>query len=264
MCDLYLSSKGRIFDIQRFSVHDGPGIRTIVFLKGCFLKCQWCSNPESQNFAFEIMTVNGEQKNIGRDMTVEEIMKEVEKDRAYYRKSGGGLTLSGGEAFYQPEFARDLLRCGYENGMHTAVESTASASYSKIEPALEYLDLFLLDIKHMDSEKHKRFTGQKNELILENAVKIAESDKCSVIIRVPVIPGFNDTEKEIQQIAEFARSLRGVRELHLLPYHRWGQDKYAGLNRIYLMEQAVSPDALKMESLLKIVENTGLTGQIGG
>ena len=156
----YLKTKGRIFDIQRYSIHDGNGIRTIVFLKGCVLRCRWCCNPESQHYEIETMMVQGEPKVIGEDTTVAEVMKTVEKDRTYYRRTGGGLTLSGGESLCQPKFARDLLRAAKESGITTAMESMGCAPYSTIEEILPYLDQYLLDIKHMNPEKHKEFTGR--------------------------------------------------------------------------------------------------------
>ena len=162
----YLKTKGRIFDIQRYSIHDGNGIRTIVFLKGCVLRCRWCCNPESQHYEIETMMVQGEPKVIGEDTTVAEVMKTVEKDRTYYRRTGGGLTLSGGESLCQPKFARDLLRAAKESGITTAMESMGCAPYSTIEEILPYLDQYLLDIKHMNPEKHKEFTGRSNELML--------------------------------------------------------------------------------------------------
>ena len=156
----YLTTKGRIFDIQRYSIHDGNGIRTIVFLKGCFLRCRWCCNPESQRHDIETMIVQGKEKVIGRDVTVAEVMETVEKDRVYYRRSGlGGMTLSGGEILFQPEFALALLKGAKDHGLTTAVESTANADWSKIEPLLPYLDQYLMDIKHMNSKKHREYTG---------------------------------------------------------------------------------------------------------
>ena len=259
----YSNVKGRIFDIQRFSVHDGPGIRTIVFLKGCYLRCRWCCNPESQEYKIEEMTLGGKTKTVGRDVTAGEIMKEVERDFAYYRRSGGGLTLSGGEALAQPQFAEALLALAHEVGMNTAMESTAFAEYSVIEKILPHLDLYLLDIKHMDSDKHEAFTGKPNDLILANAQRIARS-KVKLIIRTPVIPGFNDTEEEIGAIARFASSLPGVEEMHILPYHRIGSDKYAGLNREYTLSHIEPPSKEKMERLLQVVRGYGLKGQIGG
>jgi len=261
----YLDRTGRIFDIQRYSIHDGPGIRTIVFLKGCVLRCRWCCNPESQEYAIQNMVVQGETKVIGRDVTVGEMIREVEKDRAYYYRSGGGMTLSGGECLCQPEFSRDLLRAAKERGISTAIESMACAPYEHLELLLPYLDLYLMDIKHTNPEKHKKFTGRSNELMLENARKVALSGATELVIRVPVIPTFNDTVEEIQGIASFASTLPGVKKLHLLPYHRLGQDKYTGLRREYQMEGLEPPTVEHMETLKKAVHSVcSLDCQIGG
>ncbi len=261
--DDILNVKGRIFDIQRFSVHDGPGVRTIVFLKGCPLRCRWCCNPESQSFEIEQMTLAGKTKTVGQDVTVAQVLETVKKDRVYYRRSGGGITLSGGEALMQPDFAAALLQAAKREGITTAIESTACAPFSVIEKILPHLDYYLMDIKHMDSNKHKEYTTKPNELILENAAKIAKSGT-SLTIRTPVIPTFNDTEEEIGAIARFASRLPGVKEMHILPYHRIGQDKYEGLSREYTLKDIAPPENEKMEKLLKIVESYGLTGKIGG
>lgn len=261
----YLKTTGRIFDVQRYSIHDGPGIRTILFLKGCILRCRWCCNPESQEFAIQKMIVQGEEKIIGRDVTVEEMLQVVEKDRAYYYRSGGGMTLSGGECLCQPEFARDLLRGAKERGIHTAIESMAGMPWENIQMVLPYLDLYLMDIKHTNPEKHKAFTGRSNERMLENARKTALSGMTRLLIRVPVIPGFNNTVEEIQGIARFAATLPGVDKIHLLPYHRLGQDKYTGLGREYLLDGVLPPSAEHMETLKKAVHAVcGLDCQIGG
>ena len=198
----YLDTKGRVFDVQKYSIHDGPGIRTIVFLKGCVLRCKWCCNPESQEYKIQTMKVQGEDKVIGRDVTVREMIEEVEKDRVNYYRSGGGMTLSGGECLCQPEFAGALLRAAKERGISTAIESMACAKWETIDA------------------KHKEFTGRSNELMMENARKVALSGKTRLVIRVPVIPTFNDTVEEIQGIARFADTLPGVDKIHLLPYHR--------------------------------------------
>lgn len=259
----YLNTTGRIFDIQRFSVHDGPGVRTIIFLKGCFLRCKWCCNPESQKREIETMLVDGKEKIMGRDVTVAELMTDIEKDRIYYRRSGGGVTLSGGESLAQHDFAAAILRACKERGINTALESTACAKYDKIQKLLPYLDVYLMDIKHINSQKHKEFTTQPNELILENAKRLA-ADAKKLIIRVPVIPTFNDTEQEIRDIAEFTKSLKTVEELHLLPYHRLGEDKYKGLGRTYEMHGIDLIPAEHIQKLKKVVEETGLTCMIGG
>lgn len=263
MAENTLDTSGRIFNIQRFSVHDGPGIRTIVFLKGCVLRCRWCCNPESQKFEIETMNENGKNKTVGYDITVREVMETVMKDAPYYRRSGGGITLSGGECLCQGEFSRALLKASKENGLNTAIESAATVSYDVIEKLLPFLDLYLLDIKHINSEKHKEFTGRGNEIILENARRIAEDAK-KVIVRVPVIPTFNDSEEEIFDIASFAAGLKNVNEIHLLPYHKFGIGKYEGLGRKYFMESINPPLDEKMNRLLKTAERTGLKAQIGG
>ena len=258
-----MERKGRIFNIQRFSIHDGPGIRTIVFLKGCYMRCAWCCNPESQRYEIETLVEGGKEKVVGRDVTVNEIMPEILADLPYYRRSGGGVTLSGGEVLAQADFAAELLRACREAGLHTAIESTANAPWSDIEKLLPYLDLYLLDIKHMDSAKHKEYTGASNERILENARMIATSG-VDLIIRTPVVPSFNDSDNDIREIARFARSLGSVKEYHLLPYHRLGQDKYSGLGRVYSLSSIEPPPKEKMERLLSVAEESGLKCQIGG
>ncbi|MCM1388412.1 MAG: glycyl-radical enzyme activating protein [Bacillus sp. (in: Bacteria)] len=260
-----LDVTGRIFDIQRYSIHDGVGIRTIVFLKGCALRCRWCCNPESQDYEIQTMLVNGKPKTIGRDVTVREVMDVVRRDMPYYGRSGGGLTLSGGESLLQPEFAAALLMAAKNMGISTAMESMGYAQFPVIEKILPYLDTYLMDIKHMNAAKHKEYTGKENTRMLENAKKIAQSRMCELIIRVPVIPGFNDSEQEILEIAVFADSLPGVSQIHLLPYHKYGEGKYEGLNRPYLMHGVpMLPDG-KMEQLKEAVEkHTALACQIGG
>lgn len=260
--DIY-STKGRIFNIQRFSIHDGPGIRTIIFFKGCFLRCAWCCNPESQRGEIETLIENGRERIVGRDVTVGEIMPEILSDMPYYKRSGGGITLSGGEMLCQAEFAKALLMACKEYGLHTAVESTGFADFEKIKELLPYIDLYLMDIKHTNSEKHKEFTGAPCEIIKENARKIAESG-VELIIRTPVIPTFNDTKEEIAEIAKFAKSLPGVKEHHLLPYHRLGSDKYKGLGRSYSLSEIEPPTKEKMNYLLSVAEQYGLKCQIGG
>ncbi|MBO5197072.1 MAG: glycyl-radical enzyme activating protein [Lachnospiraceae bacterium] len=261
----YLDVPGRIFDIQRYSIHDGPGIRTIVFLKGCVLRCKWCCNPESQEYAIQKMVVAGEEKIIGEDTTAGKVLETVERDRTYYRRSGGGMTLSGGESLCQPEFAKALLYGAKQLGITTAMESMGCAKYEVIESILPYLDDYLLDIKHMNPEKHKAFTGRANDLMLENAKKIADSGMTRLSIRVPVVPTFNDSPDEIKAIAEFAAKLKGVYKLHLLPYHRLGQDKYEGLGREYQMKHIVPPTNETMQELLAIAKRaSGLDCQIGG
>lgn len=261
----YLDTTGRIFDVQRYSIHDGPGIRTIVFLKGCVLRCQWCCNPESQEYKIQTMKTPDGVKTMGRDVTVREMIKLVEKDRPYYYRSGGGMTLSGGECLCQPEFARDLLRAAKERGINTAIESMACVPWKNIEMVLPYLDTYLMDIKHTNQEKHKQFTGKPNGLALENARKVALSGQTNLVIRVPVVPTFNDSVEEIKSIASFASTLPGVKKIHLLPYHRLGQDKYDWLGREYKLPEILPPEPEHMELLKKAVHSVcDLDCQIGG
>ena len=259
------SVRGRIFDIQKFSTHDGPGIRTVVFLKGCILRCRWCCNPESQSYLIQRMKTENRIKTVGYDTTVGAVMEKVLRDYPYYRRSSGGLTLSGGEALCQTDFVKALLTVAKENGLNTAIETTACLPFNEmVKPVLPLIDTVLLDIKHINSLKHEEYTGIRNELILQNARKIAESSSARLIIRVPTIPTFNDTEEEIRDIARFAASLPGVDEIHLLPYHRLGYDKYVGLDRPYLMGDIKPPSAEKMEKLRRIAEAEGLNAVIGG
>ncbi len=261
----YLNVKGRVFDIQRFSIHDGPGIRTIVFLKGCAMRCAWCCNPESQSKEIEQWVIDGEKKTIGYDATVKDILDIVKKDESYYRRTGGGLTLSGGESLLQPDFAAGLLRGAHEYGLSTAMESMGLAPKENIDKVLEHLDLYLYDIKHMDPIKHKNWCLVDNTRQLDNIRYVTDSGKCRVIVRTPVIPGFNDTVEEIAAIAAFADKLKGVEEIHLLPYHRLGQDKYDRLGRKYSLDGILPPTDEHMETLKKAATMAShLKVQIGG
>ncbi|MBQ7412577.1 MAG: glycyl-radical enzyme activating protein [Clostridia bacterium] len=227
------------------------------------MRCAWCCNPESQSREIETIIERGKPKTVGRDVSVADIMPEILADLPYYRRSGGGVTLSGGEVLCQADFARELLIACKQAGLHTAIESASSAKFEEIEKLLPYLDLYLMDIKHIDSAKHKEYTGVSNERILENARKIAQSG-VELIIRTPVIPGFNDTPEEIKAISHFAKSLTGVREHHLLPYHRLGMDKYEGLGRNYSLKEIEPPSKERMEYLLSVAETSGLICKIGG
>ena len=275
---------GRVFDIQGFSVHDGPGIRITVFFKGCPLHCLWCHSPESQKYESEIAMLATKCVDCGRclqvcptgarqravikkddgsdkvkysidlekcvkcgkcidacltqalywcgnDMTVEEVMQKVRRDKPFFKKSGGGLTISGGECLTQDiDFIVELLKKCKEEDVHTAVDTCGYVPWKNIEPVIPYADLFLYDIKHMDSEMHKKGTGVPNELILENAVKIAEAGG-RFHIRIPVITGFNDTMENIQATCDFLVPIKDAVDLvQILPYHKLGVVKWERLN----------------------------------
>ncbi|MDU2064292.1 MAG: glycyl-radical enzyme activating protein [Sporomusaceae bacterium] len=257
------SGKGIISDIQRFSVHDGPGIRTLVFFKGCPLSCQWCCNPENIQREPQTMMVQGVEKVIGREYTVEELMQVIRKDMIYYRRSGGGVTLSGGEVLFQPQFAKQFLQACKAESIHTAIETTAFASFEVIRELLPWIDLAMCDLKHVDGLKHLQYTGRPNDMILENLRKIGLSGT-SIVIRVPVVPGFNSTKDEISRIALYAATIPGVKQLHLLPYHRLGESKYNGLGKNYAFSGIEPLQPVMMEELLEVAKYSGLNCQIGG
>lgn len=257
------SVKGVVSDIQRFSVHDGPGIRTLVFLKGCPLRCKWCCNPENLSREPQYMTVNGKKKLVGREMTVRDVMNEVCKDLIYYRRSGGGITISGGECLMQPKFTAALLEAAKLEGFNTAIETCSFSDKKALETVIPWVDTALCDIKHVDDEKHILYTGQSNKQILDNIRMIGVSN-ADLIIRVPVIPGFNDTEEEISEIARYAAGIKGVKRLHLLPYHRLGESKYKGLGMEYSLEGIEPLKPERMKTLLTAAKKSGLPCQIGG
>ncbi|MBQ9415460.1 MAG: glycyl-radical enzyme activating protein [Clostridia bacterium] len=259
------SVKGLIFNIQRYSIHDGPGIRTNVFLKGCPLRCKWCCNPESQSpKAEQMQDAEGNPGTVGREVTVGEVMEEIVKDDRYYYRSGGGVTLTGGECLFQPDFSCALLQACRDHQLNTAIETTAFASLEVIRRFIPLVDCWMMDIKHMDPQKHKEWCGQSNEVILDNARYLSEHHPC-VILRVPVIPGVNDTPEEIGAIAAFANSLgKGVRALHLLPYHRLGEDKYRRLGRTYALRDIEPLLPEQMIPLRDAAAKYSLPVQIGG
>ena len=240
------AEKGIIFNIQHFSIHDGPGIRTTVFLKGCPLLCPWYANPESQKMAPEPMLdgVTNETITVGEEKTVEQIMEEVLKDRDFYEESGGGLTLSGGEIFAQFDFAKAILKRAKKLGIHAAIETTAFTRHEQFVDLIQYVDFIYTDLKHYDSFKHKEVTRVKNEMIIKNIHYAFESGK-RIVLRIPVIPGFNDSLDDAEAFASLFAELK-ICEVQLLPFHQFGWNKYKLLKRQYDMENI---DALHPEDL---------------
>lgn len=219
-----------IFNIQRFSIHDGPGIRTTVFFKGCPLRCRWCSNPESQAAGVQ---PERETALAGRMYTLDEAMEICLADRDFYLESGGGVTLSGGEALMQADFAAELLRRLHTEGIHTALETTGFAQPDVFLKAACHTDLLLYDVKHYDSTKHKEGTGTENRRILEN-LRMAAKRGMDILIRIPVIPGYNDSLSDARSFAELLRQLR-LDKTQLLPFHQFGQKKYETLGIPYAL-----------------------------
>lgn len=273
-----------IFNIQRFSVNDGPGIRTTVFMKGCMLNCRWCHNPESKSpkpqvfltprlcvgcgecvracqkglhaFAEDgrhlidrakcglcgkcVSACVGALEMCGKEMTTEEIVKEVMKDKPFYDNSGGGMTVSGGDPLFAPEFTLALLKEAKEQRLHTCIETSGFAKWEKIEALIPYVDLFLWDVKETDSEKHREYTSVHNELILENLHKLDEAGAKS-ILRCPVIPGYNDRPDHFAAISALAESLENVQEINVEPYHPLGQSKSEAIGEEYALAGLTFP-----------------------
>ncbi len=228
---------GIVFDIRRYAVHDGPGIRTTVFLKGCPLRCFWCHNPESQTpsigFINKRRTLDGSEEwlatPVGREMTTDEVMKEIVRDRLYYEESKGGVTFSGGEPLMQHRFLLELLQLCHEEGIHTAVDTSGYANPEVFTRIAEATDLLLFDIKTIDEQCHYETTGQSNQIILNNLSSL-DVPNMELIIRIPLIPGINDGINSLTDTIQFLKTIRQpVRRVDFLPFHRLGQHKYEAL-----------------------------------
>lgn len=300
--------KGMIFDIKRYAIHDGPGIRTTVFFKGCPLRCPWCQNPEGQEQVPEIMwhssrcseecraclsvcpqkAIRKEKKVViidhskcdfcgqcidaclyealeivGREAKVDEIMKEVEKDRIFYEDSAGGVTFSGGEPLFQPEYLEALLGECQERNIKTAVDTCGYARSETIEKISHKVDLFLYDVKVINDQKHKEYTGVSNKIILENLEKLSKKGK-KIVIRIPLMAGVNDDQENIKKTVEFLLPLRNIKEINLLPYHKGGAEKYKKLGKENLRPDIKPCSDRKMQMIKKRLENYGFSVKVGG
>lgn len=234
---------GVVLRIEKSSIFDGDGLRTVVFLKGCPLSCQWCSTPESQNPQIE----RAGERVFGRVMSVEQVMTEVCKDEVFFFHSGGGLTLSGGEPLLQADFAAALLAECRRLGINTAIETSLCLPFSEMEKLLPYLDLAFVDLKLMDPEQHRRYCGQDNRLILSNIRRLAAWQwPLELVIRTPLIPGINDGDHNLAELGRFCAGLPRLRAVELLPYHRLGLHTYAQLGRDYPLPQVAVPAADQM------------------
>lgn len=301
------STTGTIFNIMKYSTHDGPGIRTAVFFKGCPLSCPWCHNPEGQSARPElsfssdrcvrcgecvkvcpenaISVVDGvlltrrdvcrpcgccskvcqsrAREIVGKIMTAPQVMEEIEKDIIFYDESKGGVTFSGGEPLMQPDFLTEMLQSCKEKDIHTAVETCGlvkSEDLARIEP---YVDLFLYDLKIIDGAKHRQLAGASNRTILMNLRELSQSHD-EIIIRFPLIPGINDEGEDVLQIRTFISSLRNVQEIHILPYHKGGIEKYRRLGKEYRLPGIQPPSDQKLSQIEDIFRRVGLRVKIGG
>lgn len=293
---------GVVFDIKKYAIHDGPGIRTTVFMKGCPLRCRWCHNPESWSAQPELMfssvrcikcgdcvancpeqaivmkdgqyptfdgalcTARGVCSDIcptqavklaGYSMSVDQVFRDVMKEAVFYEASGGGVTFSGGEPLMQPDFLKAMLILFQEAGLHTTIDTSLYTDQSVLDDILPYCNLFLCDIKHLDSDKHREWTGVGNETILDNLQYLGKMNQ-EIVLRVPVVPGFNDAAKDIREIATFGASLNGVKQLDLLPYNSSGVSKGHRMVDSKDILRCESPALEKIEELETIVKNVGL------
>ena len=277
--------KGNVFAIERCSLHDGPGIRTTVFLKGCPLRCLWCHNPESMRFEPEIRFTavkctgcgkcaaaceagchrtdsgkhrfdradcvrcgrcteacpSGALEFAGREMTVDEVISTVLRDRAFFENSGGGMTLSGGEPLAQPDFARALLAAARAEGLHTCLDTSGGVAYEHLAAVAELVDLFLYDIKETDPARHAEFTGRDNRLILENLRRL-DAGGAVTSLRCPIVPGYNDREDHLAALGELAESLEHVLEVQVMPFHPYGSHKSSQIGAQYALSDISAPD----------------------
>lgn len=296
-----------MFDIEHCAIYDGPGIRTLVFLKGCPLRCLWCANPESQRRAPELMfnekdctscercisacpehalSSSGDEvlsinwtactdcglccqvcppqalRMAGKDMTVDEVVEEVEKDRPFYRRSGGGVTLGGGEPTAQPAFATAVLSELRRRFVHTAIETCGHTQPDTMLRVVAHCDVVHFDLKAVDCETHVALTGVRNDLILHNLELVAE--RTAVVVRMPVVPACNDRDSDIRRMAKFVAGLGpNVQRIELLPYHNFGETKYRRLGRSYPLLDTVRPDHERLLHLQNIVESYGIRTAIG-
>lgn len=302
--------QGVVARIARLAIHDGPGIRTVVFLKGCPLHCCWCSSPETQRFGAELLIdsgrcvgcgvcisacpleaiargnngamvtdrsmcdgcgrctavcATGARRMVGQTVSPSEILQEIEKDEVFFYRSGGGVTLSGGEPLAQTEFAAKILEGCVARGIHTAMETSACVAWEKMSPLLGSLNLVFVDVKHMDDAAHRMFTGMGNRMILDNIRKLVKMPRRpKVIVRLPVIPGINDSRDNLEQAAEFVQETGHIRRVELLPFHRYGLHHYEGIGRVCELPELKPPSEQHMQRLADIFAARGIPIRIGG
>lgn len=248
--------KGNIFDIKKFAIHDGPGIRTTVFLTGCPLNCWWCHNPES------LRKVNSPNETT-KEVSVEYVIKEIEKDIIFYDESGGGATFSGGEPLVQFDFLYELLANCKKLGIHTSIDTSGYAPFEKFEKIIDLVDLFLFDIKMIDEEMHKKYTGVANKLILENLNKIT-AYKNKVIVRIPLIPNVTDTKENLDKLVKYISTLKNIIKIDLLPYNKIGEAKYARFDQELRLGKLEIQSEVKLEEIKSNFDSLGIETSFRG
>ena len=242
--------EGQMINITRFCIDDGPGIRTTVFLKGCPLRCIWCHNPESQNLKTEIYD-NGEI--VGQKITAQQVLEEVKRDKVFYESSGGGVTVSGGEPLFQPEFTAEVLRLCKKEDIHTAIETSGFAAEGIFRKVLQYCDLVMFDLKETNLDNHLKYTGVTQEKILHN-LGVLNQTGIPFILRLPIIPGLNDRREHFFKVKEMAREMRACKGVEIMPYHTLGEYKYQRFGRQYMCSNISEPSGQQVESWKQLLE----------
>lgn len=255
--------RGIVFDIKRFAIHDGPGIRTSIFFKGCPMSCWWCHNPEScktgiQELEFEF---KGSQT-LGWQISSIELLEEVEKDRAFFDESNGGVTFTGGEPLMQADFVFETAILFKKHELHLALDTTGYAKQERFKKVADQMDLILFDLKHMNDTKHFEFTGVGNQLILKNLEFLIETEK-DIHIRFPMMPGLNDDDENLDKMLQFLSSKKKINRIHLLPYHKIAAGKYEKLGMKNKMRSIVEPDQTRVQEVKKYIETGGFEVVIG-
>jgi pyruvate formate lyase activating enzyme len=265
--------KGLIFNVKRYSIHDGPGIRVTFFMKGCPLSCMWCHNPEGISpFPKTVIRTNrvGTREfscceDVGKYYSVENVLEMLEKEKVFINQSKGGITFSGGEPMLQFEFLLETLRVCKANGYHTAVDTSGYSSAENYKSIIPFTDLFLFDIKHLDEARHTELTGVSNKGIIDNYHILLKSGK-DIMVRVPIIPGYNDDPDHLERLRQFlsATKTSSLKKISLLPYHKIGSSKYKRFNVPYRMGKVEPPSRERMIELKEFFSDTGVKVKIGG
>jgi len=271
--EIMTTIEGTIFDIKKYAIHDGPGIRTTVFLKGCPLDCWWCHNPESRNPDIETIKIKNskstgiistkKEESFGRRVSVNEVMKEIMKDEIFYNESNGGVTFSGGEPMMQFDFLLSLIKSCKNKGLSTVIDTCGYAPTENFKKISEWTDIFLYDIKIIDNNTHKKYTGVTNELILENLKQLINNGE-KVQIRIPLIPNITDSNENLESIAQFLDTLKNIDEIRLLPYNKLGEYKIKKFNRTERLGKLPTQTDKEINRKCKPFESHGYKVKIGG